>query len=56
VELELVANVTNMSTKVIPGKSLPKGYTHNSTSFLLCNTILEVQVDQEIVRKEIERF
>lgn len=39
-----------------PGESLPEGYARSSTGFLICNTILEVQVDQEAVRKETERL
>lgn len=53
VEPVLVAVVTSMGrhakihpTMATPGESLPEGYARSSTGFLICNTILEVKVDQ----------
>lgn len=40
----------------IPGEELPEGYARSSARFLICNMVLEVQVDQEIVRKETQRL
>lgn len=63
IEPELVAAVTNMGchaefhpTVAAPGELLLEGYSRSCTGFLFCNTIVEVQVDQEVVKKETERL
>lgn len=63
VEPELVAAVTSMGrhtaihlTKATPGEKLPEGYSRSSSGFLLCNTVLEISVDQEKVRIASERL
>ena len=63
VEPDLVAAMTNMGkhAKIHPivatlGECLPPGYARSSTGFLICTTALEVKVDQDNVRKEIERL
>ena len=63
VESKLVATVMSMGrrAKIHPsvamlGQSLSAGYRRSSTRFLICNTALEVKVDQNIMRKETERL
>lgn len=63
VEPELIAAVTNLGknakihpTVASPGECLPEGFSRSCAGFLLCNTILEVKVDQEIVRNESDRL
>ena len=63
IEPEFVAAVTNMGrnaefhpTIATPGEQLPEGYSRSCAGFLLCNTLSEVKVDQEVVRKESERL
>ena len=63
VEPEFVAVVTNLGkhakihpTVATPGEVLPEGYARSLTGFLICNKILEVKVDQEIVAKETIRL
>ena len=60
IKLELVAIVTSMGrhakihpTVPTPGKNLPAEYAYNSTGFLICNNVLEAQVDQETLLAKI---
>lgn len=55
IEPELVAAVASMGrdakfhpTKAIPGENLSKGFACSYVGFLICNTGLEVQVDQDV--------
>lgn len=60
---ELVAVVTSMgrhaefhSTIAAPGEKLPDSFARSCAGFLLCNTVLEVKVDQALVKKEMENL
>lgn len=55
IEPELIAMLSNLGshnkihpTRTTLGESLLIGYSHSSSSFLICNKVLEVDVDQEI--------
>jgi hypothetical protein len=59
IEPELVATVTNMKnfekfhpTRALPGEELPQGFEYSCMDFLLCNELLELEVNQEIVRRD----
>jgi hypothetical protein len=60
VEPELVAVVSNMGkfdkihpTRAVAGEILPEGFSRSCTGFLLCNEVLKVRVNQEIVKLDI---
>jgi hypothetical protein len=62
-ELELVAAVTNLGqfaeihpTKASPGEQLPPGLIHSKTGFLLNSQVREVEIDVELVKKNMEYF
>lgn len=59
IQPELVAAVTNMGrfnrihpTQVLAGEVLPEGFFRSCTCFLLCDDVLEVQVNQEKVKQD----
>jgi hypothetical protein len=59
IEPELVATVTNLGkfekfhpTRAVPREELPQGFERSCTGFLLCNEVLEVQVNQETVKRD----
>jgi hypothetical protein len=63
VEPELVAAVTNMGrhatfhpTMAVPGEQLPEGFVRSGFGFLVCTTPQEVQVNQSIVKRDIEHL
>nr|PNR31133.1 hypothetical protein PHYPA_027450 [Physcomitrium patens] len=58
---ELVGTVTSMErndkihpTRAVPGEVLSEGYSRNCTGFFLCNNVMEVEVDQDTVKKDSE--
>lgn len=59
IESGLVAAVTNMGRfdrihpmRASPGEVLPEGFSRRCTGFLLCNDVLEDQVNQETVKHD----
>jgi hypothetical protein len=63
VEPELVAAVTNMGkfdkihpTRAVAGEVLPKGFSRSCTGFLLCNEVLKVKVNQDVVKLDTEHL
>lgn len=63
IEPELVAAVTGIRrhaefhpTIATAGEKLPDGFARSCAGFLLCNTVLEVKVDQATVKKEMENL
>jgi len=63
IEPELIAAVTNMGrdakihpTKATSGESLPEGFARSYVGFLICNTVMEVSVDQDVVKRETEQL
>ena len=63
VEPELVAAVTNLGqyakihpTKASPGEMLPPGLFRSKTGFLLNSQVREVEIDIELVKKNMEYF
>lgn len=39
-----------------PGEELPSGYSRSPSSFLVCNNILEVEVNQQAIQRESKRL
>jgi hypothetical protein len=63
VEPELVAAITNLGqyakihpTKATPGEQLPPGLFRSKTGFLLNSQVWEVEIDVELVKKNMEYF
>lgn len=61
IESELVAVVTSMGqndkihpTRAATGEVLPEGFSWSYTEFPLCNNVLDVEVNQAIVKKDSE--
>lgn len=59
IEPEVVAAVTSMGKNdkihqlhAVPGEVLPESFSRSCTGFLLCHTVLEVEVDQATVKKD----
>jgi hypothetical protein len=60
VEPELVATFTNVGrnaaihpTRAMEGEVLPPGYSRSATRFLLCNTVVEVQLNQAVIQQSM---
>ena len=63
VEPELVAAVTNLGqyaqihpTKATPGEQLPSGLFRSKAGFLLKSEVRDVEIDAEVVRKQMEYY
>jgi hypothetical protein len=41
-------------TKATPGEELPAGFAQSYASFLICNHQREIEIDQDIVKQEME--
>lgn len=63
IEPELVAAVSNSGkfarfhpTVAVPGEKLPNGFSRSCAGFLLDNQLFEVEVNQEIVKRDTEFY
>jgi hypothetical protein len=63
VEMELVAAVTNLGqyakihpSKAMPGEQLPPGLIRSKTGFLLNAEVRVVEIDTELVKRNMEYF